>query len=143
LKAPVFSSFKLMINKKLFMEEHTGGKEKAKTRLVVRKGDENIALNLEDVALIYRDGPLIIVVDMEQAKYVSARNLSQLENELRADTFFRVNRKYIININAVRSFRSYKKTKLEVSLLFDNTDHHIIVGKETVPLFKKWISQEP
>lgn len=116
--------------------------KKNRTRLIVRRGDENVALRLEEIAFIYRDNALVIVVDKQQKKYFSGKNLMQLENELDPAMFFRVNRKYILSINSIRSYRSVDKVKLEVNLNFNEPNHQIIVSQETAPVFKKWISEE-
>ena len=44
--------------------------KKKKTRLIVRKGNENIALKVEDIAFIYRDNTIIVAVDKEEKKYL-------------------------------------------------------------------------
>lgn len=124
------------------MEVQVLDKPRKKTRLIVRRGEESIALRVEDVAFIYREGILVIVVDMEMKKYLCARNLMQLEEELDEAIFFRVNRKYIVNINCIKSYRSFDKVKLAVNLVIGNTDHQVIVSQETAPLFKKWIAED-
>lgn len=116
--------------------------KKNKTRLIVRKGEENIALKLQDIAFIYRQNAVVIAVDKDQKKYFVNANLAQLENDLDRGMFFRVNRKYILNINFIKSYRSFEKVKLEVNLVFPHLNHHIIVSQETAPLFRKWISEE-
>ena len=116
--------------------------KKKKTRLIVRKGNENIALKVEDIAFIYRDNTIILAVDKEEQKYLCDRNLSALEQELDEAMFFRANRKYIVNIQYIRGFKSFEKVKLEVNLTLPTINHNIIVSQETAPLFKKWIYEE-
>jgi DNA-binding LytR/AlgR family response regulator len=116
--------------------------KKKKTRLIVRKGNENIALKVEDIAFIYRDNTIILAVDKEEKKYLCDRNLSALEQELDETMFFRANRKYIVNIQYIRGFKSFEKVKLEVNLTLPTINHNIIVSQETAPLFKKWIYEE-
>ena len=82
-----------------------------KTRLIVRKGNENIALKLEDIAFIFRDHTVIIAVDKNEKKYLCDKNLSALEEELDPSLFFRANRKYLINIHYIKGFRSFEKSK--------------------------------
>jgi len=124
------------------MDEQIISMYRKKTRIIVKRGEENVALRVEDVAFIYREGTLVIVMDMDLKKYLCAKNLMQLENELDDKMFFRVNRKYLVNINSIKSYRSFEKVKLEVNLCFQNINHQIIVSQETAPLFKKWISEE-
>lgn len=122
--------------------EVTTTMKKKKTRLIVRKGNENIALKVEDIACIYRDNTIIIAVDKEEKKYLCDKHLSALEEELEPSLFFRANRKYLINIQFIRGFKAYEKVKLEVSLSLPNNGHHIIVSQENAPLFRKWINEE-
>ena len=116
--------------------------KKKKTRLILRKGNENIALKVEDIAFIYRDNTIILAVDKEEKKYLCDRNLSALEEELDEAMFFRANRKYIVNIQYIRGFKSFEKVKLEVSLTLPCINHNIIVSQENAPLFKKWMYEE-
>ncbi len=116
--------------------------KKKKTRLIVRRGNENIALKVEDIAFIYRDHTIVLAVDKEEKKYLCDRNLSALEEELDKSMFFRANRKYIVNIQFIRGFKPFERVKLEVSLLLPACNYNIIVSQETAPLFKKWIYEE-
>src|SRR6476619_8591420 len=108
--------------------------KKKKTRLIVRKGNENVVLNVEDLAFIYRDNTIIVAVDKEEKKYLCDRNLSALEEELDESIFFRANRKYLVNIQYIRGFKSFEKVKLEVSLILPTCNHSIIVSQENAPM---------
>ena len=116
--------------------------KKKKTRLIVRKGNENVVLKVEDIAFIYRDNTIIIAVDKEEKKYLCDKNLSALEEELDPAIFFRANRKYLLNIHYIRSYKTFEKVKLEVFLSLSNCNHSIIVSQETAPLFRKWMHEE-
>jgi DNA-binding LytR/AlgR family response regulator len=116
--------------------------KKNKTRLIVRKGKENVVLKIEDIAFIYRDNTIIIAVDKEEKKYLCDKNLSALEEELNPAIFFRANRKYLLNIQYIRSYKTFEKVKLEVFLTLSTCNHSIIVSQETAPLFRKWMQEE-
>lgn len=116
--------------------------KKKKTRLIVRKGNENVVLKVSDIAFIYRDNAIIVAVDKEEKKYLCDKNLSALEEELDASVFFRANRKYLLNIHYIRSYKTFEKVKLEVFLSLTNCNHSIIVSQETAPLFRKWMNEE-
>src|SRR6187402_3401166 len=87
-----------------------------KTRLVVKKGIEKAG-----------------------KKYLSDKNLCDLEMELDKNRFFRANRQYIVNINYIRSFKPYEKVKLQIDLATSDINHAIIVSQETAPIFRKWV----
>jgi DNA-binding LytR/AlgR family response regulator len=114
---------------------------KKRTRLVVKKGTENISMLLDNIVLFYTENKIVYAIDHARKKYIAEGNLSALENELDSSIFFRANRQYIININHVKSFRAYEKVKLKVDMNPSelNDKYYIIISQETTPAFKKWI----
>lgn len=114
-------------------------RHKKKSRLVVKRGTEHHFLLLEDVVLFFTENKVVFVLDKEGKKYMVDKNLSDLEEELDKETFFRVNRQYILNINYVKSYKSYDRVKLQVDLHIHHPAHNIVISQETAPLFKKWI----
>jgi DNA-binding LytR/AlgR family response regulator len=115
---------------------------KKKKRLIVRKGIENILLKLEDVVLFYTDSKIVYTLDKYGKKYICEENLSQLEYLLDDYQFFRANRQYIINSEYVKSYKTYEKVKLIVTMLLPELTHEIIISQETAPAFRQWISQQ-
>ena len=114
-------------------------RHKKKSRIVVKRAVEHLFLLLEDVVLFYTENKIVFALDKEGKKYMVDKNLSDLEEELDGETFFRVNRQYILNINYVKSYKSYDRVKLQVDLLVNTPSHNIVISQETAPLFKKWI----
>jgi len=110
-----------------------------KSRLVVRKGLEHIALKLDEIVLFYTENKLVYVIDRLGKKYLADKNLSDLEEELDESIFFRANRQYIININFIKGFKTYEKVKLQVELMVPDLNHNIIISQENAPQFRQWI----
>ena len=110
-----------------------------KKRIIVKKGMENISLRLDDVVLFYTENKIVYVIDRWGKKYLAENNLSELENDLDNNTFFRANRQYIININFVRGFKAYEKVKLQVDLTLPELNHCIIISQEMAPQFREWM----
>ncbi len=110
-----------------------------KKRLLVKKGMESISLRLDDVVLFYTENKIVYVIDRWGKKYLSDKNLSELEECLDENSFFRANRQYIININFIRSFKAYEKVKLIVDLTLPELNHCIIVSQEMAPQFREWM----
>jgi len=82
---------------------------------------------------------VVYVIDKAGKKYLSDKNLCDLEMELDKNRFFRANRQYIVNINYIRSFKPYEKVKLQIDLATSDINHAIIVSQETAPMFRKWV----
>ena len=114
---------------------------KKRTRLVVKKGIENIFILLENIVFLYTENKIVFAIDQGGKKYVTKGSLSTFELELDSNIFFRANRQYIINIGYVKSFRTYERVKLRVDMnpVELNDQHFIIISQETAPAFRKWI----
>ena len=108
---------------------------------MVKRGIEYIALHASDIAIIYTENKLGYVIDRHGKKYITDKNLSELDNELDPAIFFRANRQYIINIGFVKSFKTYEKVKLQIDLMVPELYHPIIVSQEMAPCFRKWVSE--
>lgn len=110
-----------------------------KSRIIVRKGIENISLLLSDVVLFFTENKITYVVDRNGKKYMLDKNLTDLEKELDNRIFFRASRQYILNINYIKGFKTYERVKLWVELTLNDFSHSIIISQETAPHFRKWI----
>ena len=115
--------------------------KKHKTRLLVKKGIENISIRINDIVIIYTENKLVYIVDKDGKKFIADKHLGELEQDLDPNTFFRVNRQYIINIGFVKSYKAYEKVKLQIDLTMPDLHHQIIVSQEMAPCFRKWISE--
>jgi len=112
-----------------------------KTRLIVKKGMENISLRLEDIVLFFTENKIVYVVDQWGKKYLVDKNLGELEEDLDNAIFFRANRQYIVNINYIKGFKPYEKVKLQVDLVLPDLNYSIIISQETAPAFRKWMHE--
>jgi DNA-binding LytR/AlgR family response regulator len=110
-----------------------------KSRLVVRRGLEHIALKVEDVVLFYTENKLVYAIDRYGKKYFADKNLSGMEQELDDAMFFRANRQYIINIEFIKGFKPYEKVKLWVDMSLPDLNHHIVISQENAPQFREWM----
>jgi len=112
-----------------------------KTKLVVKKGIENVVLKLEDVVMIYTENKVVYVTDNQGVKYISNKNLGELERELDNSLFFRISRQSILNINYIKSFKSFEKVKLKVDMSIPVVKHPLIISQETATAFRKWVHE--
>ena len=114
-----------------------------KKRLLVKKGIENIALPVEEIACIYTENKVVFVIDGWGKKYVYDKNLSEVQSSLEQELFFRANRQYLVNIHFVRGFKTFERVKLKVDLkLLNDHQFSVIISQEMSPHFKRWIAGE-
>lgn len=112
---------------------------KIKSRLLVKKGLDNISLRLEDIILFYTENKMVFVIDRFSKKYIVDKPLTQLEDELDENIFFRANRNYIVNLDFIKGFKPFEKVKLSIDLNIPEINHSIIVSQETAPAFRQWM----
>jgi two-component system LytT family response regulator len=113
---------------------------RTRSRIIVKKGMEYQAIKTVDIAYFFTEHKLVFLVDRENRKYLADRhNLSELEQELDCQQFYRANRKFIININFIKRYKPLEKSKISVELVLP-LDEEIIVSQENASFFKKWVS---
>ncbi|MCM4173972.1 DNA-binding response regulator [Arenibacter sp. TNZ] len=66
-------------------------------------------------------------------------SLNNLKNDLDPRIFFKVNRSFIVSVNAVKGIGSYQNNRLKLQLKTYN-EQDIIVSREKTKSFKRWIS---
>ena len=109
----------------------------AKTRIVAKKGNEFIALDLDDVAYFFTEHKLVFVKDFGGRQLIVDKNLGDLESMLDKKRFFRLNRKFIAQLKAIERFKP-DKGKIRI-FLKPEMKEEIHVSKETAPEFRVWI----
>lgn len=112
-----------------------------KKRMLLKSAGMYISLLLKDIVLFQKEEKHIYVLDRLGCKYIVDKTLGELEAELDEYQFFRGNRQYIINIDFIRSYKSYERVKLEVELSVPLSGYTIIISQETASMFKSWMHQ--
>ena len=115
--------------------------KKKRTRLIVKNGHENIVLCIMDVALLFIDKRAVFVIDHEAKKHQFNKSLSEIEEDLDKNIFFRANRHMIVNINFIKGFTLLECNKLKVNLTVRFSDPAIFISQETAPFFKTWLCE--
>ena len=113
---------------------------KYKERLLIKRGQQLSYLKTEKTAYCYADGKLCFAVDFDGAKYLLENNLSQLEEQLQPDTFYRINRHLLINIEAVKKVHTWLGGRLKVEIV-PSTTAETVVSRERVNGFKEWLGK--
>ena len=114
---------------------------KKKNRILIKKGIEYIPMKVEDIVLFYTENKIVYVFNCFGKKFLIDKTMNDLENELDRSIFFRVNRQYIVNLNFIKSFKTYEKVKLKLELNISEINHFIIISQKTAALFRSWIAQ--
>ena len=113
---------------------------KYKERLLIKRGQQLSYLKTDTTAYCYADGKLCYAVDFNNNKYLLETNLSELEEQLQPNKFYRINRSLLVNIDAVKKVHTWLggRLKLELSL---SANAETIVSRDRVNGFKDWLGQ--
>ncbi|QLE00230.1 response regulator transcription factor [Galbibacter sp. BG1] len=108
-------------------------------RFTVKVGQHIKLIPLDEVVCFYSENKGTYLHTMENRSYLLDGSLETVQEELNPEKFFRVNRKFCINIDAVKDIISYTNARLQLKLLNFN-EQEIIVSRERVKDFKDWLS---
>ncbi len=109
-----------------------------KKRFSVKVGQHIKLINIEDIECFYSENKGTYAFTNEGRNYLLDTTLEQLENELEPHTFFRISRKFYVNINAIKDIISYTNSRLQIKLKTYN-EQEVIVARERVKDFKNWL----
>jgi two-component system response regulator LytT len=109
-----------------------------KKRFTIRLGQHLKIINADEIECFYSENKGTYASTTEGRNYLLDTTLENLENELSPQIFFRVSRKFYININHIKDIVSYTNSRLIIKLNRFN-EQEIIVSRERVRDFKLWL----
>ena len=109
-----------------------------KKRFTVKIGQHLKMISVATIECFYSENKATHIHTIDNRTYLLEDTLEQLEAKLDPEIFFRVSRKYFVNINAIKDIISYTNSRLKLILQSYNADE-IIVSRERVKEFKNWI----
>jgi two-component system, LytTR family, response regulator len=110
-----------------------------KRRFLIKKGADLITLKTEEIAYAYAAHKMAFLVDTHGNKYIQDKSLSEIEEELDPAIFFRINRKWLLNIHHIKRIRTLGKSRLSLELN-PPVSEEIIISQENASKFKVWIA---
>jgi two-component system LytT family response regulator len=116
-------------------------KEQSDRRLMIKIGQSIKVIHFKDVAYFHTMNKLNFVHLFSGRRYPVDLSLEKIEMLVPGIQFFRVNRQYIINLNAIHEMLTYSKSRVKISLGPGN-EESTIVSAERAPDFRKWLSGE-
>ncbi len=116
------------------------GHQQLSQRVVARKGTEFIALTPEEIAYFYTEHKIVFLRDVHGRILIIDRTLGELEQQLKGNGFFRINRKYLAHARAIEKFKS-ESGRIYV-VMNPAVSEAVYVSKETAPAFRLWIGQK-
>jgi DNA-binding LytR/AlgR family response regulator len=109
-----------------------------KKRFSIKVGQHLKLINIDEIECFYSENKGTYVHTNGGRNYLLDTTLEQLEKELEPQTFFRINRKFFVNIHAIKDMINYTNSRLQIKLN-SFKDQEVIVARERVKDFKAWL----
>jgi DNA-binding LytR/AlgR family response regulator len=111
-----------------------------KERFVVKIGDHIKTVNTRDALYFYSQEKATFLQVAENKRYIIDYTLEEVEGLLDPKQYFRINRKYLVQLGAVKDIIAYSNSRLRL-ILIDSDEMDVIVSRDKVQAFKKWLDR--
>lgn len=111
-----------------------------KERFVVKVGEHLKTVETVNVQLIYSQDKGTYLFTKEGKRFLIDYTLDTVDELLNSDQFFRISRKFIVNLNFIKDIIAFTNSRLEIVIDHFEEDQ-IIVARERVGEFKSWLDR--
>lgn len=109
-----------------------------KKRFLGKVGQRLFFVDTQNIAFFQADNKIVYMVDKEGNRYVVDHKMEKLEELLDPRYFFRLNRTFIVNIEAIQQVRPYHNSRLKLYVKGAAQQDEFIISRERVTDFKLW-----
>lgn len=109
-----------------------------KKRFSVKIGQQLKVISIDEVECFYSENKGTYIHTLDNRDYLIDVTLEVLETEINPKDFYRVSRKFIVPLKAVKEIQVYSNSRLKI-ILPTYKDDEVIVARERVSDFKEWI----
>ncbi|WP_119792474.1 LytR/AlgR family response regulator transcription factor [Flavobacterium anhuiense] len=109
-----------------------------KKRFTVKIGQHLKVITTEEIECFFSENKGTYIHTYDNRDYLIDSTLEILEQELDKKDFFRVSRKFIVPLKAIKEIQVYTNSRLKV-ILPSYKDDEVIVSREKVQDFKAWL----
>lgn len=107
----------------------------APERLMLKHKEGVAFIDLDGILLVQREDRMSVIYTEDGERYITSDSLSELEERLPEDTFFRSHKSYIVNINHIVSITPYGRWTYVVKLR--GTQHDALITHERFEALEK------
>jgi len=109
-----------------------------KKRFTVKIGQHLKVITTEEIECFFSENKGTYIHTYDNRDYLIDSTLEILDQELDKKDFFRVSRKFIVPLKAIKEIQVYTNSRLKV-ILPSYKDDEVIVSREKVQDFKAWL----
>lgn len=109
-----------------------------KKRFSAKIGQRLFFITVENIALFQADNKVVYLVDKTGNRYVVEFTIEQLQQLLDPKQFFRLNRGFIVNIDAIQQVKPWYNSRLKLFIQGLTDKEEVVVSRDRVTHFKTW-----
>ena len=109
-----------------------------KSRFSVKIGQQLKVISIDEIECFYSENKGTYIHTINNRNYLIDSTLEVVEAEINPKEFYRVSRKFIVPLKAVKEIQVYSNSRLKI-ILPTYKDEEVIVSRERVSDFKEWI----
>jgi len=109
-----------------------------KSRFSVKIGQQLKVISIDEIECFYSENKGTYIHTIDNRDYLIDSTLEVVEAEINPKEFYRVSRKFIVPLKAVKEIQVYSNSRLKI-ILPTYKDDEVIVSRERVSDFKEWI----
>ena len=110
-----------------------------KKRFTVKIGQYLKVISNDEIECFFSENKGTYIHTFDNRNYLIESTLESLEQEMDPADFFRISRKYIVSLKAIKEIVMYGNSRLKV-ILPSYKEDEVIVSREKVTEFKGWIA---
>ncbi|MCP2028965.1 DNA-binding LytR/AlgR family response regulator [Flavobacterium sp. HSC-32F16] len=115
---------------------------KIQRHFLVNHGYKLISVNESEITYFAASGKHLFIYVKSGNSYLYNNTLTDIINSLDPFTFFKVNRKYIVNRNIIKEVIKHSNQKIELILTVPAVENDpIMISKKEINNFKSWLNQ--
>jgi DNA-binding LytR/AlgR family response regulator len=111
-----------------------------KSRFMVNVGMHIKSVEVDKINVFYSLEKSTFILDNIGKNYDINYSLEQIEELIDPKQFFRISRKYIVNINAIADIVSYTSSRLKLKIV-NSKDDDIFVSRSKLKEFRRWLER--
>ncbi len=104
------------------------GAKAAEGRMMLRHREGVTFIDYEDILLVQREERSTVIYTQDGERFVTSDSLSEMEERLPKDVFFRCHKSYIINLGRIRDITPYGRWTYVIRL--EGTQHDALITHE-------------
>ncbi|WP_432714230.1 LytR/AlgR family response regulator transcription factor [Pedobacter sp.] len=111
------------------------------TRFLVKAGKLLRTVQAADVAYFMAEDKYLFLVTTAGQNYIIEETIGSMEPKLDDRNFFRINRKFIIHINAIQEMHKLPRNRVRITLSPLPDGVAVIVSEDRSAAFKQWLNR--